>query len=261
MNAHAAEHLRRWNVVSRQNREPCFGCARPQSPRLGRGTVFRQQRGFTLLELIVAMMMVAILSMSLYASLRVAFKAKSSAETAIAPSAAADITMSLLRDDLENALPPNGVLAGNFVGTDSRDDRNLDADDLVFYSTADSPEHPAANGEIKNVELTVVTPTGSNDHVLIRRVTRNLLAPVQANPDEEVLCRHVMGFNLRYYTGSVWDDSWDSTTEDNTLPVAVEVTLDIQLAADQPPQRYVRVFPLSCSTAAFDSAVNGDITQ
>src|SRR6185295_5600421 len=110
----------------------------------------------------------------------VAFKARASAEAAVAPSRAVDITMNMLRDDIENAMVPNGVLAGTFVGTDSRDDRNLDADDLVFYSTADSPQHVTANGEIKNIELTIVVPMNSTDHVLIRRVTRNLLSQVQA---------------------------------------------------------------------------------
>jgi len=229
---------------------------RPQSSRPRRGTCTRA-RGFTLLELVVAMAMVAILSMSLYASLRVAFQTRKSAEAAVQPAQAVDVAMGILRDDIENAVVPNGVLAGTFTGTDSRDDRNLDADDLTFYSTADSPQHAAANGEIKNIELTVVTPNNSDDHVLIHRVTRNLLSQVQANPDEEIICRHVLGFNLQYYDGSQWNDSWDSTQEDNTLPAAVQVTLTLPGPTPQDaPRRYVRIFPLSESTAAFDSVVN-----
>src|SRR6516225_4133840 len=87
-----------------------------QSPRLRRGTAFaaHRRRGFTLLELIVAMMMVAILSMSLYASIRVAFKVQSSAEAAVTPAATAAIAMNIIRDDIENALPTNGDLANSF---------------------------------------------------------------------------------------------------------------------------------------------------
>jgi general secretion pathway protein J len=222
-----------------------------QRPPLHRGTALAAQRrrAFTLLELIVAMMMVAILSMSLYASIRVAFKVQSSAEAAVVPAATAAIAMNIIRDDIENALPTNGDLANSFVGTDSQDDRGMPGDDLVFFTTADSPAHVNANGEIKNVELTVVIPTNSSDHALIRRVNRNLTAQVQANPDEEIICRHVMGFNLRYYDGTQWNDTWDSSTStDNLLPTAVEVTLDIQSAPDAAPQRYVRVFPVSCSS-------------
>jgi type II secretion system protein J len=214
-----------------------------------------RRSGFTLLELIVAMAMVAILSMSLYASIRVGFHAKASAEAAVEPARIADVAMSILRDDIQNAMPPNGVLAGSFVSLDQRDDRNNDGDDLSFFTTADSPTHVSGNGEIKNVELTIVRPNNSDDHVLLRRVTRNLLSQVQANPDEEVICRHVMGFNLRFWDGTAWVDSWDSTTENNTLPAAVEVTLDLEpFNADDKPHRFIRVFPLSCSTVSSDTA-------
>jgi len=43
----------------------------------------------------------------------------------------------------------------------------------------------------------------------------------------EVLCRGVFGFNLRYFNGSEWLDTWDSTVENNTLPCAIEVTLQL----------------------------------
>ena len=49
--------------------------------------------GFTLIELIVAMGMVAILSVSLYASLRIAFRAKDSAEKTIEPARTAELAM------------------------------------------------------------------------------------------------------------------------------------------------------------------------
>jgi prepilin-type N-terminal cleavage/methylation domain-containing protein len=240
--------------------------------------------GFTLIELIVAMGMVAILSVSLYASLRIAFKAKDSAEKTIEPPRTAELAMEFIRTDLQNAMSPNpaaaaaqtaanaiggtgsstaipSALAGSFVGTDGTDGRGRDADDLIFYSTADSPLHATVAADIKMVELAVVQPQGSNDYVLVRRVTPNLLAPTTPNPDEEVLCRGVAGFNLRYYNGSDWSDSWDSTQTqfDNTIPVAVEVTLQLDRPNNQGQTqsfRYVRVFPLSCSTAEFDANVN-----
>lgn len=217
------------------------------TPRKQRGAT---RRAFTLLELVVAMAMVAVLATSLYASLRIAFKAKASAEAAVEPPRTAELAMEFLRDDLQNAIGPNGVLAGSFVGTDGTDDRGRSADDLTFYSTADGPDHVDANGEIKGVELTVTQQPGSSDHVLVRRVIRNLLSQMAVTPDEEVLCRGVGGFNLRYFDGTNWQDSWDSTQE-NTLPAAVEVTLQLDRPAGAPdarPLQFVRVFPISCST-------------
>jgi Type II secretion system (T2SS), protein J len=139
-------------------------------------------------------------------------------------------------------------------------------DDINFYSTTDSPQHVDANGEIKNIELTVITPQNSNDHVLVRRVTRNLLgANSVATPDPEFICGHVDSFTVQYFNGTDWSPTWDSTTEDNTLPVAVQVTLNIDrddaaLPGGVQTTSYTRTFPLPCSTAEFDSAVNPSAT-
>ena len=239
-------------------------------------------RGFTLLELIVALAMVAALCVPLYQTLRIAFKAKVRAEADMIPSRVSELAMEFLRSDIECALQPTPnspgyatttttpvvqaagtsatvpvSLAGSFVGIDSRDDRGHDGDDLTFYTTSDGPEHIAGDGEIKLVELTVLTPNGSTDHVLVRRVTRNLLSPQPVNPDDEVLCRHVASFNLRYYDGTDWQDSWDSTQQSNELPVAVEVTLQLDPPADapqnQPAKKFIRIFPIVCSTLVNDA--------
>ncbi len=212
-------------------------------------------RGFTLIELVVAMTMVAIMAASLYASLQIAFRAKASADAALEMPRTAELAMEYLRGDLQNALPPNPTavnpLASDMVGTDGTDDRGADSDDVVFYSTAQAPEHASANGEIKRVELCVVVPDGRTDHVLVRRVTRNLLSQIEVNADEEVICRGVAGFNLRYYDGADWLDTWDSAQQGDVLPLAVEVTLELTRPgqAGQPDHtfRFVRVFTLPCA--------------
>jgi type II secretion system protein J len=223
----------------------------------------RGYAGFTLLELVVAMSMVAVLAVSLSESMHVAFKAVSSADAAVEPSRTASIAMDFLGQDLQNALPPGTVLAGTFEGTQGQDSRGHENDDLIFFSTADSPQHVDANGETKQVELTMEqTPDG--DWVLVRRVIRNLLSQTQVNPDEEVLCRGVSSFTLQYSTGSQWNTTWDSTQEDNTIPAAVQVTLELQRADTKgvmQTMRYTRVFALGCSTASTDPTVNSGVSM
>jgi prepilin-type N-terminal cleavage/methylation domain-containing protein len=234
-----------------------------------------RRHGFTLIELIVAMGMVAILSVSLYASLRIAFRARESAEKTIEPSRTAELAMEFIRADLQNAMTPNPgaanpntvsntlptAVTGSFVGTDGQDGRGRDNDDLIFFSTAESPQHADGTGDIKMVELTVVQAQDTGDYVLVRRVTPNLLAASTPNPDEEVICRGVAGFNLRYYNGAEWTDTWDSTQTqfDGTIPVAVEVTVQLDRpnnSGQTQSYRFVCIFPLPCSTAQFDTTVN-----
>ncbi|HWE93278.1 MAG TPA: type II secretion system protein GspJ [Tepidisphaeraceae bacterium] len=219
-----------------------------------------RRTAFTLLELIVSLAIAATVAASMLASLAIAFKSRQSAERVVGTARTQEVAMDIMREDLLCALPPRGQFAGSFEATDSQDDRGYDADDLIFYTTTASPFHPeGANGEIKQMELTVYQPQGSTDYVLVRRSLNNALAPVQENPDEEILCRHVLGFNLRYFDGTAWQDSWDSTQLNNTLPAAIEVTLSIdtlELDGDGKPRvsTTVRIFPFPCTGLSPDAA-------
>ena len=212
----------------------------------------KRRAAFTLLELLLAMAIVAIIAVSLFASLAIAFKARSSAMAAVEPARTATLAIDFIREDLLSAMPPHGQLASAFTGVDTTDDRGLPGDDLTFYTVAPAgPLHPqGGNGEIRQVEYTVLTPPNSSDHVLVRKVSNNLLATVTEDPDQEVICRNVAGFNLRYYDGSAWQDSWDSTTYSNTLPVAIELTLQIQKPGTTTPDQvltYTQTFAMPCS--------------
>ena len=210
------------------------------------------------------MALVAVLSTSLYISLRVAFGAKAAAEAAVEPPRTAAVALDLICQDLQASVAPSGLVwAQTFTGTDATDGRGRAGDDVQFFTVADSPLHAAANGDIKNVELTVADSPNGTEHLLVRRVIRNLLATSSTpNPDVEVICRGVGSFNLRYFNGTDWADTWDSTQQNNTLPAAVEVTLVLERdnGVMQPDGsrgfRYTRVVPMPCSTAAQDSTVN-----
>jgi type II secretory pathway component PulJ len=232
--------------------------------------------GFTLLELVVALAMVTMIVATLASCLWTAYHAATRTEAAIVPSRQAAIALQYISDDLQNTLQQSPaqavaaqtagatVLTGNFEGTQSQDSRGHEADDVLFYSTAESAQHVDANGEIKQVEITVEQPSNSSDFVLVRRVTRNLLADVQPAPDEEIICRGVSSFTLQYFDGSNWDPTWDSTQEDNTVPAAVQVTLELeepQANGKMQTVKYERIISLPSSTAALDPTVNSGVSN
>ncbi len=186
------------------------------------------RQAFTLLEMLVAITIMGILAASLYGSLRTVFKGRDRAEAALAPMRATTIAMGMMRTDVESAMPPTGILAGAFNGVDVKGDSGRDADSMSFYSCANSPDGVTPAGDIRLVEFALTTAENETDGTLVRRITTNLLSPNVVTPVEEVLCRGVLSFNLRYYDGTTWQDSWDAASHSNTLPLAVEATLEIR---------------------------------
>jgi prepilin-type N-terminal cleavage/methylation domain-containing protein len=253
----------------------------------GREGGARYRRGFTLLELLIAMTMAAIVAASLYSALRIGFRAESSAEAALEPIRTAELSMGLLRPDFESAVAPGGVLKGTFLGTDSAGDANTAADTVEFFTLGDPLDVPPTAqtsgggmlaggtfggpgrsgnatavgaapagtygtvvpgaGEVRMIDLLVLPAPSGN--VLVRRVTTNLLSTGTPDVYDEVVCRGVRSFNLRYYDGSAWQESWDSTLQENNCPTAVEVTIDLQRGTGDQARvvRFTRVFLLSCS--------------
>lgn len=228
----------------------------------------RRRRAFTLIELVLAMAMVAVVSVSMFATLRVAFGNQKAAAEAVEPSRTADLAMEFIRDDLENALPPHDpqnytsqyqYLAGAFQGQNTGGASGSDAD-LIFFSTGSMRQHTSGNGEIKQIELTTDTPNGARQKCLVRKCARNLTVEQQPPPyDEEVLVRGVDSFTMRFYDGNNWNDTWDSTQmTPNELPAAVEVTITLDRTPPGAPARrlirFTRVFQIACSTAITDAS-------
>jgi prepilin-type N-terminal cleavage/methylation domain-containing protein len=189
------------------------------------------------------------------------------------------------------------TLASSFTGTQSADDRGHEADVIDFYTLSDGQLVPVSqavgnramggavtnnstgygtNGnwmpasEVKAIEITIEVPDGMTDHCLVRKVWHNI-SPLNQNqtinPDEEeVICRGVQSFTVRYFDGTEWQDTWDSTTEDNQIPAALEITLEMDrpvlTASDRntAPMRYVQVIQLPCSNVVNDTNVSGTVS-
>ena len=212
--------------------------------------------GFTLLELLFAMTLMALVAGTLYSSLYIASKAHNSATEALEAPRTAALALELLAQDFDAALPPVGLLAASFVGTDGSGVGNSDS--LVFFSCGHAPKEGEVASDIRRIQLSVEVLPTETQPVLIRRLTTNLLSSQTPPVLEQVLCRRVTYFNLRYFDGSLWQDTWDSTTNNNMLPMAIEVTLEFKLDS-HPGQadrtyRILRVFHVECGRNILDSS-------
>jgi type II secretion system protein J len=190
-------------------------------------------RGFTLLELLVAMVLMVAVASSLYTALYTGFRAHRSALLAVEPTSQALNAIELLKEDILGVLPPdsNG-LAGAFVAKNATGLKGMDDDSVEFYTTHVYADDKNPNGGVGKVGLLLEEDTETNHsnyttYRLIRQITTNLLARKEVKPQEQVLCRDVTSLNLRYFDGTDWVNDWDSTEDSNSLPRAVEIEIEV----------------------------------
>lgn len=221
--------------------------------------VDRQSQGaFTLLELLVAMVLMVVTASCLYTALYTGFRAHRSALAATEPTSLAINAIELLKQDISGVLPPGGVLAGAFTGTDAAGTQGADADSLEFCTThLFTDDDDELVGGLGKIELLLEEDAESDDGTcrLIRRVTTNLLTSREAEANEQVLCRGVRSLNLRYFDGSTWVDDWDSTADANSLPLAVEIDIQVvhktrSSAREPQKRRLIQSFAIPCETSA-----------
>ena len=197
----------------------------------------RTIRAFTLLEVLVATVMIAILAVSLYGMLHTGIQIQRSATGSLAQARKVSLLMEILRQDVASILPPGGVLKGPFTGQSLVDGVN---DAMMFYNTAQAVPDPNWTGnilepvgDVQKVEIYCQPAEDGKSQLLLRRVTRNLLSPTMIEQQPEVLCPGIATFNLRYFNGTAWQNIWDSTAQDNNLPAAIEVSLQLADKSDQ----------------------------
>ena len=235
----------------------------------------RRRSAFTLLELILALGMVAMLALTLYLGLTVTVRARERALSSVAPVRTALVAADLIRQDLESVLPCKQLLAGPFIGTSQSGADVVDffclGSDVSWHATPDALKQQGSGIAPASVDVpwsegprhvVLYLNTDTQPPSLVRSVTRNLLAPTVPPPDEEILCRNVRSFTVRYFDGTDWQDSWDSTTVGDILPQAVELTFEAVIDDAKPGQQPVvykvtRAFPLACAVPADSSTTGG----
>ena len=165
------------------------------------------------------------------------------------------MAIAILRNDIESALPPTGLLAAECVGEDETGETGRESDILRLHTCSGNREIQYADeagedhgqlsmsssaydsqlqvgGDMQQIEYELVRDAGNLvdvDFNLLRKVTRNLLAQTEPAPVEQVICRYVVTYNVRYLDGSDWVDSWDSSQQEDTLPPAVEGSLEVKV--------------------------------
>ena len=194
---------------------------------------------FTLIEMILAIGVAALVLIAINAVLFAALRLRNTTTDVVDAATPVDGTMMFLRRDLECVMTPtNGtakVLSGDFkVGNvTSAGVPEPVAIEMFTATGALSDNAPWADIQRVTYELKQPTDPSAVGKDLVRSVMRNLLPVTTPEVEDQLMLTGVQSIQFSCYDGSQWQDTWDTTglTSVNTnLPVAVRV--DIQMAGN-----------------------------
>lgn len=186
-----------------------------------------RSRAFTLLEVLCATTMFAVIIGALYSVFYSGIRMRENAFAAFEEALPRTFVASIIRRDLTMIPNPSGLLAGPLIG-ESEEERAGRLDTLEIHTASGILDEEEPWGDIQRVEYYLDDPEDEEDegYDLVRAITRNLLATVIEDPEEERLLTNVESLEITYYDGEDWQDVWDTTTTEDELPGAVNFRVD-----------------------------------
>jgi len=194
-----------------------------------------RQNGFTLIEMILAVGVAAIVLITINAVLFTALRLRGATEDVVDATAPLDQTLTFLRRDLQCVVTPtNGTskfLSGSFkLGNVNSPGVSGDVG-IEMYTATGALSSSMPWGDIQRVTYELKTGTaGGAGQDLYRTVTRNLLAATTPQVDDQFLMGGVASIKFSGYDGASWNPTWDtsSATAVNTnLPLAIKVEIQM----------------------------------
>ncbi|HXF93691.1 MAG TPA: type II secretion system protein GspJ [Nitrospiraceae bacterium] len=182
------------------------------------------QRGFTLLEVLLAVAALATVAALVFASLASTVRLVDSVRDAAGREHVIRSTLRLMADELMSAqLHPSSPWIGQNGQQNGRP-----ADVVAFLSSSQiRAREEAAESELARV---LYTREGTR---LIRLARRNLYGLTDEWLERTDLADHVVGFDVRYFDplSRTWVDEWDGRTR-RSQPQAVAIELTFQFAEE-----------------------------
>jgi type II secretion system protein J len=196
-----------------------------------------KRRGFTLLELAVATSIFAIVIAATYSLFDSARGITTRAEFRAGLFQSARAALQAVEDDLRGVVLLGSVYDTGFIGTNAGSEKEpLDTLEFVAVNRYTGAAYDVNQPEVvRGIDISKVSYRIEPDekikpHGLLRERPLELTppnGPVHRDEDVMGIADNVAYINFRYFDGTQWLDSWDSTQTKN-LPQAVEVTVYIR---------------------------------
>ena len=210
-----------------------------------------KQSAFTLIEMILAIGVAAIVLVAINAVLFSALHLREVTTAAVDNASPLDLTVTFLRRDLQGVVTPtNGtskVLSGSFRAGIVTSTGIAEPVAIEMFTDTGALSINSPWADIQRVTYGLKNATdASGRRDLYRSVKRNLLSS-RASPDvaEQLRVSGVESVKFTCYDGSRWQETWDtsSVSSVNTnLPLAVRVEIQLKNAnANEPIQMVVPI--------------------
>lgn len=198
------------------------------------------QRGFTLIELMLALALLGLLMVMLYGSFSAVANSKVHAENRMLTEREGRAIIWQLSKEIRGAIQTPLVLSKTLLIGQGRMESGVPLDSITF-STADVAHRRSLNG-FGTEDLVSYTAAPNLEHrgwfILMRGQTSALITqnPGTATTPPVVLADNVLGLHLRYFDGQRWLESWDSrnTPPGQVLPLAISVDLSMASPGGRP---------------------------
>jgi type II secretion system protein J len=196
-------------------------------------------RAFTLIEMLLAVAICAIVLVAINGVFATAVRLRDKTSEAIEESLPLNRASEMMRRDLQGTVGPGGFLAGDFkcgaqaMGAAMGLSGEAGSAGLDFFTATGAINDKAPWGDIQEVfyELKAPTDRSQTGMDLVRCINRNILATTTQTPEIQWLMGNVQNLQFDCYDGSQWRNTWDTSTGDTNLPVAVRIR--VQLVAKQ----------------------------
>jgi len=217
-----------------------------------RGSLGRASAGVTLLEVMVATTVLAMIAVMIYSAFDHTGRMRTKLSARQQQDHVARIALGRLTSDLRMAflsahVNPSPSLLAVLTGFVARDQGTGDRVDFSAFSHR-RLRRSAHEGDACEVGYRVEDRRGGSGRDLMRRESPRIDNDTQRGGTVDVLVPNVSAFELRYYDSTIdqWIDSWDTTQatgQFNRLPSRVRATLRMR-ETDGTERSYTTATPL-----------------
>jgi len=188
----------------------------------------RSESAFTLLEMLLALAVSAIVVAAIGGVFYSALRLRNSAAAALDEEAPLYQALALMRRDLQNALPPSGGMASNLTVNALGGGMSQNAS-IQFSTSTGTMKPDSVSADIQQVtyELRPSSQGGhSGGNDLFRMIVRNPLGSTVGS-EEQFLLGNVESLEFSCYDGIDWRPSWDTSMGNTNLPSAIKVLIKL----------------------------------